>query len=178
MLAAIIYESGFPIDDFMAEVASALDAGGVRICGVVQRNSGDETCSAMTAIDLASHAKYGISQNLGPQSQGCRLDTHGLASVAAALEETIDINYELLIINKFGKAEAEGHGLRAAVPAALEMGIPLLTAVRPPHTAAWSAFHGGIAIDLPPRMDAVLDWCRSAVDKSAVRQQAPVASKL
>ena len=60
--------------------------------------------------------------------------------------------------------EAEGGGLRSAFERAIEFGIPVVTAVRPPYTEAWSHFHGRLAVDLAPNLNVVLAWCRDAVD--------------
>jgi hypothetical protein len=72
-------------------------------------------------------------------------------------------NVELLVLNRFGKAEAEGGGLRSAFVRAIEAGIPVVTAVRSPYIAAWSEFHERLAVDLTPDLGAVLAWCRDAV---------------
>ena len=53
------------------------------------------------------------------------------------------------MLNRFGKAEAEGGGLRSGFARAIDAGIPVLTAVRPPYREAWAQFHGGLAVDLP-----------------------------
>ena len=51
---------------------------------------------------------------------------------------------------------------RSTVSRALDVGLPVLTAVRPPYTAGWADFHGGLAVELAPDLDAVLAWCRAA----------------
>lgn len=163
-LAAIGYQQGFPIDGFLARVAALLRADHIDVGGVVQENTGHGGgCSLMTAVDLASGRRFQISQELGSQATGCRLDTHGLADVAALLECSSARGTEILILNKFGRAEAEGHGLRAAIGRAIDAGIPVVTAVRPPYAEAWSTFHGRLATDLTPDLDVVLAWCRASV---------------
>jgi len=165
LLAAIIYEFGFRIDDFMVAIADALQAEGIRTRGVVQHNFGSASCPQMALVDLATGRRFAISQNLGPQARGCRLDTDGLSIVSALFDATIREDFDLLILNKFGKAEAEGGGLRNAFAGAMDAGIPVLTAVRPPYVEAWSKFHGGLAVDLEPRAAAVLGWCRTIIGK-------------
>jgi nucleoside-triphosphatase THEP1 len=169
LFAAIRYETGFPIDDFTVTVAEALRADGVRLHGVVQRNVDDTARSAMTLVDLATGEHSGISQDLGPHARGCRLDSRGLAASAAMLDAPIDDAVDLLILNKFGKAEAEGGGLRSAFARAIDAGIPVLTAVRPPYVEAWSEFHGGLATAIEPRLDMVLGWCRSVATRLRLR---------
>jgi hypothetical protein len=162
-LAAITYERGFFIDDFMAEVSRRLRADGMRLCGLTQENIGKE-CATMVLVDLGSQDRFGISQYLGACAHGCRLDPHGLAEAGVRLEQGIDEATDLLIINKFGKAEAEeGGGLRGAVARAMELGVPVLTAVRPPYDAAWAQFHGGYSSALPQDLAAVLAWCAEAI---------------
>lgn len=164
-LAAIVYQAGFHVDDFLTRVANLLRADHVRLGGAIQENSGGAAgaCAAMTLIDLKSQSRIRISQDLGSQAQGCRLDAGGLTEFGALLDQTFDPDVEFLVLNRFGKAEAEGGGLRLAFVRAIEAGIPVVTAVRPPYTEAWSEFHAGLAIDLTPDLGAVLAWCRNAV---------------
>jgi hypothetical protein len=163
-LAAIIYDKGFRIDDFMAGVAARLEADGIRVSGLVQENFGDDpNCSVMTLVDLGSSGRFGISQDLGPHARGCRLDPHGLADAGGQLDQALAGGTDLLILNKFGKAEAEqGAGLRSVVARAIEHGVPVLTAVREPYTQAWADFHGGLSVALAPELEPVLAWCRKA----------------
>lgn len=163
-LAAIGYQAGFFIDDFLARVAATLRGDGVRIGGTVQaiHAAPDEACGAMMLTDLSSGAVAEISQRLGTLAQGCRLDAGRLAEFGTQIER-IPQRTELLIFNKFGKAEANGHGLRRNLEQAIEANIAVLTAVRPPYDEAWRRFHGGLAADLAPDIDAVRDWCLAAV---------------
>ena len=164
-LAAVVYDAGFKIDDFLTRVANRLRADRISMAGVLQENARDAAgvCSAMTLVDLTSRGRFRISQDLGSQAEGCRLDAQGLAEIGALLDRPLDRDIELLVLNRFGKAEAEGGGLRSAFVRAMEAGIPLLTVVRSPYTEAWSEFHGGLAINLTPDLDQVIAWCRDAV---------------
>lgn len=164
-LAAIHYQTGFPIDDFLARVGAHLRADDIRVGGAIQLNvaAPAQTCGAMTLVDLSSGTAMEISQQLGALAQGCRLDTGRLAEFGALLERPADDGVELLILNKFGRAEAGGHGLRRNIAHALDAGVAVLTAVRPPYDEAWREFHGGLATDLPPDLARVQAWCHAAV---------------
>jgi hypothetical protein len=166
LLAAVIYQSGFPVDTFMAAVVGGLQAEGMRVGGAVQLNAGSTACSVMSLQNLATGERFGISQQLGSYARGCRLDPLGLATATAQLEAATMEGLELLVLNKFGKAEAEGGGLRGVLARALECGVPVLTAVRSPYTDAWLAFHGGLATELAPCRETTLDWCRTVARKS------------
>ena len=109
------------------------------------------------------------------QAEGCRLDARGLSEIGALLDRTLDQHIELLLLNRFGTAEAEGGGLRSVFVRAIEAGIPILTAVRPPYLEAWAEFHGGLAVDLPPDLDRVLAWCSDAVRELRAARQADLS---
>jgi hypothetical protein len=63
-----------------------------------------------------------------------------LSRLPAAIAEGID----LLVINRFGRAESLGRGLLGCFTAAMEAGVRVLTAVRVPYVEAWAAYHGGL----------------------------------
>lgn len=163
-LASIIFDQRDPVDRLMAEVIARLEAAGQRLGGVVQvAAQGCGGCAgAMVLRDLDSHAEIPILQDLGRDATACRLDAQALADAAGRVERSLRTGIDLLVINRFGKAEAEGHGLRHIFGEAVSRGVPTLTAVRRDHAAAWQAFHGGLAIDLPFEADAVVAWCREA----------------
>ncbi len=164
-LAAIHYKFGFGVDRFMAKLGEMLRTSNVRLAGALQVNAPNacSACSDMTLLDLSSGKSMEISQNLGSQSDSCRLDSERLAGFAGLLDRPFEGDIDLIILNKFGKAESEGHGLRRALSRAIESGIPVLTAVRAPYDEAWRQFHGGLAVDLPADLQQSHDWCVSVV---------------
>lgn len=168
VLAAIVYAQGFAIDALMLGIADALRRGGVHVRGVVQENAGRGPCADMTVVDLASGERFAISQELGAGARGCRLDPRGLAEVAARTDAAMGGDFDLLLLNKFGRAEAEGDGLRSVLAGAVAAGIPVLTSVRAPYLESWAAFHGGLAAELPPRLDAAVAWCRRVIGPQSV----------
>ncbi|MCC6948365.1 MAG: DUF2478 domain-containing protein [Bradyrhizobiaceae bacterium] len=182
LIAAVGHEAGFPIDRFLSAVASTLRAENVRLGGAVQQDPaqsdsavGGTCCADMVLVDLASGARVIISQDLGAEAQACRLDTGSLAEMGRRLEDAIDESIDLVILNKFGKAEAEGGGFRSVIARAMEIGVPLLTAVAQPHREPWQNFHGGFAVELAPTADEVLAWCRRAAEFSrTARSRQPI----
>lgn len=148
-------------DRLLDTVAATLTARGWRLAGVVQRNietDPDRPC------DMELHLLDGgravrISQRLGTMARGCRLDASALEGCAALAERALDRAPQIVIVNKFGKQEAQGRGFRPLIGHALTRGIPVLTAVGPPNMAAFDAFAGGLAERVPPDHDAILKWC-------------------
>ncbi len=162
-LAAIRYEDGFDVNGVLWRIARRLRQRGVALAGAVQQNvaTSRECCEQMNLIDLRTERVVEISQDLGPHARGCRLDQRGLAEASEIIARAIATGADLVIINKFGKAESEGEGLLSCFADAVAADIPVLTSVRPPYLEAWQAFHGGLAIELPPSADAILDWCEA-----------------
>lgn len=161
-IAAIIYPPETDVDALLADIAREVRTTGVRVGGVTQkRDTSDRKGFAL--VDIASGVIKSISQNLGPLSTSCKLDTSIMAEITADLERQVDAGLDLLILSRFGSREIEGGGFRSLFGRAMLAGIPLLTGVRDEHAAAWASFHGGIGIDLPPDENRALAWAKGAV---------------
>jgi hypothetical protein len=159
-LAAIRYERGFDIDDLLLRSCGALRSCGLRLGGVIQQSSGDRgRCAAsIHVVDLRSGEAFDIWEARGSCARGCRLDERGLLDAEPAIMAAIADRVDLLVINRFGRAESLGRGLLGCFAAALEAGVPVLTAVRDPYAGDWRAFHGGLAHDLPADTARAIDW--------------------
>lgn len=152
------------VDHLLAELANRLIAEGARLAGVVQMNAeraGARHCDMLVKV-LPNGSLFDISQKLGNESRGCRLDVGALeqavASVQASLENSPDI--DLLIINKFGKHEAIGRGFRDLIAEMLLRGIPVLLGVNRLNRPAFEEFADGAATELVADEAAIYQWCR------------------
>ncbi|TCO69878.1 uncharacterized protein DUF2478 [Rhodovulum euryhalinum] len=159
-IAAIPLVEDVSVDTLLAGVVAALMAQGHRLAGFRQTRT--DACG-MAVEDLSGGGLFGISQRLGPGSTGCSLDPQGLAEAAGAALLALEAGPDLVVLPRYGKAEAEGHGFRAVIEKACERQIPVLAAVRRDCTASWEDFTGGCADWLAPEPEAVLDWCRRAM---------------
>lgn len=164
-------------DRLLGRVAQRLSAAGVVLGGVVQVNTEtdpDRPC-LMDLRVLGDVRVIRISQSLGRHASGCRLDAAGLEEavgrVAAALQ---DAPPQLLILNKFGKQEAEGRGFRPVIAEALALGVPVLTSVAEKNRASFDLFAEGTATPLALDDEAVLQWCLVRTD-AALRERVPAA---
>jgi len=160
-LAAIRYERGFDIDRLLIEVSSELARSGLRLGGLLQLSTGDtggNCATSVQVIDLRIGTAFDIWQDRGPCAKGCRLDEAGLADAEVALRSSIEDAVDLLIVNRFGRAESLGRGLRSCIERALTVGIPVLTAVRAPYDQSWAEFHSGLGCELPSLLDDVTKW--------------------
>ena len=90
----------------------------------------------------------------------------------AAIADRVD----LLVINRFGRAESLGRGLIGCLTAALEAAVPILTAVRAPYDADWRAFHGGLGQDLPADEASAIGWAMRTIRGSGIPEAVVTAS--
>jgi hypothetical protein len=147
-------------DLVLERLAAALAARGLRCCGTVQINSAraDAGPCDMDVRVLPDVAILRISQDLGPQARGCRLDPAALETAVGLVAAGLSSGADLLIVNKFGKHEAEGRGFRDVIAEAVAMDIPVLVGLNVLNRPAFEAFAEGTAIKLPPEPAALMAW--------------------
>ena len=159
-LAYTMTEGRGELDPLLHRVALAAIAQGHRVAGIVQINSDRPGCARcdMDAVVLPDGPVIRISQSLGREARGCRLDAEGLETAVAAAEACLAQGVDLLIVNKFGKQEASGRGFRPVIAAALETGADVLVGVNPLNLDALQMFTGGTADALKADATVLLDW--------------------
>jgi uncharacterized protein DUF2478 len=167
-LAAIHYQRGFDIDELLSRSCAHLRSVGVHIGGVLQQSTGEQgQCAASVhVVDLRTGRAFNIWEDRGGCAVGCRLDERGLVDAEPTLMAALAEGINLLVVNRFGRAESLGRGLLGCISAAIETGVAVLTAVRPPYDQAWYAFHGGCAQDLAPDMQEIIDWALASTARS------------
>lgn len=176
--AAIGHDGGTQADELLARLVAELQAQGHRVRGLLMRHvggpAGDTACGVQMFLwDVATREDYLVSQPMGSLSKACRADPQGFARASVVLRHALDEKPDLVVLNRFGKLEAEGSGLSAELLALMAEGVPVLTAVAPAYRTAWARFSGGAAV-LPADEAAVRSWLRSVLSASSpVRVGAP-----
>lgn len=158
-------------DRLLSALAAHLDAAGIRTAGIVQTNTechDDKLCDMDVQV-LPSGETIRISQSLGSNSRGCRLDPSALEQAVGMVTQSLssDPAPQVLIVNKFGKHEADGRGMRPVIAAALEQGIPVVTGVNGFNLEAFVAFSEGLAVPSEPQLDRLVEWVQKAVETPA-----------
>ena len=173
-LAAVVYRPEDDVDALLADFADALLRDGVRLGGVVQRNLRDEAgrSNGMHVIDLSTGRQISICQPLGSGAMACKLDPAGLAEASLAVSRAVAEDAALIIVNKFSKQEAAGHGLRGELAEAIIAGGPVLTAVPEKCFDAWKEFTGDRGTTLLCARHVVEEWWREVSRRRAGAQAA------
>ncbi|MFZ5674390.1 MAG: DUF2478 domain-containing protein [Pseudomonadota bacterium] len=157
------------VDRLLADVVERLEARGIALAGTVQSNihRNDRALCDMDLRLLPDGPVLRISVDRGPEARGCRLDAGVLEQSTLWVSESLERS-ELLVVNKFGKQEAEGKGLSGVIADALQRGLPVLLGVNGLNLAAFLAFADGMAVKLAPDAASIADWClRARHDQAA-----------
>lgn len=167
MLRVLIYRDGdsTAADATLARVAQTLRRAGVRLAGAIQRGTErpDRAHPDMILEDLATGRLVTISEDRGPAASGCRLDVLALEEAAGLARAGLDAGAELLIVNRYGKREAEGHGFRQVIEAAVSRELPVVLVISEEYVPAWEAFASGLDAPAPADAEALADWCLAAI---------------
>lgn len=161
-MLALIYGEGVLPDIRIESLAHHWRQQGLRLAGVVQHDIArpDRSRCDMQLELLETGERIAISEDRGAAARGCRMDhanlTHAAQRVLAAVQGG---EIDLLVINKFGKAESEGGGMREAIAAALERAIPVVIGVPMRNLDAWHAFAEGLYLCVDGDAAAVSHWC-------------------
>lgn len=150
-ILAITYTESGRAADAMRRLAGKLTAAGASCAGFLQRDEappdGRSRCD-MVIECLSTGERLKISDDRGPLARGCRLDVGVLISALASEREAMRSRPDVLVVNKFGKAEAEGGGFRPLIADAIELGIPVLIAVPWRNIESWRLFAGEYAAEI------------------------------
>ena len=163
-IAYTMTEGKGALDRLLADFADRLQARGLRACGIVQINTDCDTgdrCDMDVQV-LPDGVRIRISQNLGRGSTGCRLDPAALESAVAAVAKTMEQDFDIFILNKFGKQEADGRGFRDLIATALDRGAAVIAGTNGLNTERFESFSGGLAQRVDPELDALMAWFDAA----------------
>lgn len=139
-------------DLLLATLADDLQRRGLCVCGCVQINTErlDGLPCDMLVRAVPTGNVYKISQDLGGGSRGCRLDANALESAVGDVTAAFERGVDVLILNKFGKHEAEGRGFRDLIGEAVYRGVPVLVGLNELNRPAFLEFAGELAAPIQP----------------------------
>lgn len=150
------------LDTTLANVAAKLLDQGKRVTGVVQINTerAKEHKCDMDVKVLPDGPTICISQSLGAGSSGCRLNPDALEQAVELVADNVRHKPDLLLINKFGKHEADGRGFREVIGEAVASDIPVVVGLNNLNKAAFQEFAAGMGTEIDP--GDIAEWAMSA----------------
>lgn len=158
-LAYVYSEEPGAVNRTLAVFADRLMAEGRQLAGTTQVDTpraGSRHCDMDVQI-LPRGETIRISEFRGENARGCRLDPEALELAVRQTLDQLD-RADLLVINKFGKHEAEGRGFREAIGEAIARGIPVIVGTNALNLDAFITFTDGAAVALPADLDSLLAW--------------------
>jgi hypothetical protein len=152
------------IDDCLSEAVALMQKRGFRLSGTVRAlpvNHHAHPCDMDIRV-LPDGPLYRISQALGSESRGCRLDLGSIETLSIEVEARLP-GSDLLIVNKFGKLECLGRGLRPTIVRALDLEIPVLVGVNAVNYLDFMAFTTGLAKEIEGEPLSILRWAEDVI---------------
>ena len=153
-------------DLMLASLAETLAGKGLRLCGTVQVNT-ERVCDGpcdMDVLVLPDGPAIRISQSLGKESHGCRLDSDALERAVGMATQQLRAGADVLIVNKFGKHEADGRGFRDIIAEAISLGVPVLVGTNGLSEHAFLEFTDGCAQKVEPNAEALVEWVEATME--------------
>jgi len=185
-ILALTYEDGVAADQFLADLGYGLRAAGLRVAGLVQHNHfvRDRRKCDMEVEELWSGILLRISEFRGNGARGCRLDRSALTEAITLMKTALANRPALLILNKFGKIEAEGAGLRDVIAEAFGLEIPTIIGVPLRNVDQWRRFAGDAAEESAVDAARVSRWltargiaCREEADERKAGSYLPIGGE-
>jgi hypothetical protein len=159
-LAAIVYaDNAYPGAAFAALVERCRSLG-LSLAGVLQRRvseAPDRRCDVLLE-DLSTGHCTSIFEDRGRGAAGCRLDEAALNEAAARIEGNMEDRPDLLVLNKFGKAECAGGGLLDLIASAMDRQITVVIGVPRSNLQAWRNFAGEFSLELSEEIGEIETW--------------------
>lgn len=176
-LVAIVYANeAYPQSTFEGIVENCRGRG-LRLAGVLQHPVCSDAAGHCDVVleELTTGLRTDLFEDRGPGAQGCRLDMAALAEVNAQVARSLDSDPEILILNKFGKVEAEGRGLLDLVAMAVDRGIPVVIGVPIRNLQAWRSFAGGMSVEFSSDPFEINYWLNKIFPVAITQSPEPAA---
>lgn len=129
------------------------------LAGTVQRDvprPGRSQCD-MELVVLPKGPVFRINQDRGEAARGCRLDGGALEEAVVAVSAQMP-QARALIVNKFGKLEAQGRGYVPLIADAVARDLPVLIGVNGLNLPDLLDFCGEMATTLAADAGQISDW--------------------
>jgi hypothetical protein len=181
-LAAIVYTARDDPDRLLLEFVGDLRRAGRRALGLVQLGR-NPFCDSriIRLLQLPSEEVVSLHHDPASGARQCGLKSERLVGTAGAIAAAIGAGADLVVINRFGRLEAEGKGLIDLIRRAGEADIPVLIAVPEHRFEAWTKYSCGMSVRIACNRRALNRWWQSvsggAISASTVATACAIAKK-
>ena len=164
-VGVLLYDTSVEVDAILTGAVERLRARGVTVGGLLQR-FGEQLPNGkyrMWVEDIITGQSIRLDTPRGSGASACILDPDALAQAACMLRRITTAPPDLIIISRFGHAEADGGGMRPEIADAICSGAAILVSARFTYLRALEGFLGGPPMVLLPSAVAVADWAEHTV---------------
>jgi molybdate transport system ATP-binding protein len=164
-VGVLLYHDTIEVDPILAAAVKLVQAQGIAVAGLLQR-FGDRLPNGkrrMWVDDITTGQSIRLDQPRGPGAKACILDPDALTQCACLLQRAVASDAELIVVSRFGNAEADGSGLRDEIADAICSGVAVLIPVKFSMLDDLEGFLGGPASLLLPSPVSIADWAQTMV---------------
>jgi nucleoside-triphosphatase THEP1 len=154
-LAALVYCKPDEPDRLLQEFMQDLTIRGYRVVGLIQTRL-DDGGAAVTVLPTGETIP--LAQRRPARAHSSPPYHCDLTEAATRVDALIEAGADLVIINRFGKLEAEGTGLVDEIARALTFDIPVVVAVPEFRFSEWLSFCRGMGVKLQCRNGSLQSW--------------------
>jgi hypothetical protein len=168
-IAIVVFDRETRPDAVLRHVVQYLKSMDLRVSGLLQAGqSGDASrCGTLFLEDIRTGRRIQAFEMRGSGTRGCRLNSSSLAEAGGWLRAAIEGKPDILFVNRFGRQEAAGRGLRDEIAAALAMDLPVVIAVSKELVPEWHAFVGPEFVQLPADPGRIAAWCVACMESAS-----------
>jgi hypothetical protein len=172
-VGVLLYDTSIEVDQILAAAVAQIRERTIAVGGLLQ-HFGERLANGKRSMwmeDIVTGTLIRLDRPRGPGATACMLDPDALAQAACILQRATASGAELLVVNRFGNAEADGRGMRSELADAICSGSAVLVAVRFSLLNDLEGFLGGPAHLLLPSPAAITVWAENLV---ACRERMPL----
>ena len=147
-------------DQLLREFVQDLTGSGHHVVGLIQTRLGDGGGRGHRIAHGRDHPARRAGAAAPHARRPCPVQSGGSGRPHRSADES---GADLVIINQFGKLEAEGTGLIDEIARALSFDIPVLVAVAEFRFPEWLSFCGGMGVKLPCRKGNLQSWWNAMI---------------
>ncbi|MDH5772386.1 MAG: DUF2478 domain-containing protein [Rhodospirillaceae bacterium] len=159
---AVLFDKNKSATGLFADFAKKMLDTGIKVGGIVQEmhSTAHGKMGSIDAIEVDSGKRINIkTPHLPTTANGtCLLDESMLAECSSAIHRAISGDFDLIIIEKFGRQEAKGEGLVDEIMKTLASDTPAIIALPQSYKAEWDKMTGGEIEILPADIDGMVKW--------------------